>query len=372
MRQREKYGRLSEADRVEIGDRIKNGQTHAEVAAAVGCSTKSVQRLLIRTGGLAPRGRNRSPHHLTVAEREEISRGLKAGDSCRAIAGRLGRAPSTISREVAANGSRERYRAWRAERRASGEGSPPEGGEARPVPSVAAEGGTFARRALVSAADCPSPSARSPLGSRDARVSRDDLPVAVRADARRAQEGTHGLPAHRPDATTITKAQTRRGAAEGHGLHLRAARRGRGPGRTGPLGRGPDPRQAGTIRDRSPRRAPQPLRVPFAPSRRADRSACAPRAGRADGHAAGPAQALAHLGPRQGDGPARPLQHRERRVGLLSAIRGAPGSAGPARTPTACSANTSPRAPISPPTHRPTSMPPPGNSMAALDKPSTG
>ncbi|WP_420636633.1 IS30 family transposase [Candidatus Palauibacter sp.] len=125
MRQREKYGRLSEADRVEIGDRIKNGQTHAEVAAAVGCSTKSVQRLLIRTGGLAPRGRNRSPHHLTVAEREEISRGLKAGDSYRLIAGRLGRAPSTISREVAANGSRERYRAWRAERRASGKARRP-------------------------------------------------------------------------------------------------------------------------------------------------------------------------------------------------------------------------------------------------------
>ena len=114
MRQREKYGRLSEADRLEIGDRIRNGQTHAETAAAVGCSTKSVQRLLQRTGGLAPRGRHRSPHHLTVAEREEISRGLKAGDSYRLIAGRLGRAPSTISREVAANGSRERYRAWRA------------------------------------------------------------------------------------------------------------------------------------------------------------------------------------------------------------------------------------------------------------------
>ncbi|WP_425154961.1 helix-turn-helix domain-containing protein [Candidatus Palauibacter sp.] len=115
MRRREEYGRLSEADQLEIGDRIKRGETHAEVAAAVGCSTKSVQRLLIRTGGLAPRGRNRSPHHLTVADREEISRGLRAGDSCRAIAGRLGRAPSTISREVAATGSRGRYRAWRAE-----------------------------------------------------------------------------------------------------------------------------------------------------------------------------------------------------------------------------------------------------------------
>ncbi len=119
MRRREEHGRLSEGDRLEVGDRIKSGQTHAEVAVAVGCSTKSIQRLLIRTGGLAPRGRNRSPLHLTTAEREEISRGLRAGDSCRAIARRLGRAPSTISREVAANSSRKRYRAWRAERRAA-------------------------------------------------------------------------------------------------------------------------------------------------------------------------------------------------------------------------------------------------------------
>ena len=119
MRQRGKYGRLIEADRLEIADRIRGGQTHAEVAAAIGCSTKSIQRLLNRIGGLTPRARNRSPRQLTAAEREEISRGLKAGDSYRAIAMRLGRAPSTISREVAANGSRQRYRAWRAERRAA-------------------------------------------------------------------------------------------------------------------------------------------------------------------------------------------------------------------------------------------------------------
>ena len=97
MRRREKYGRLSEKDRLEIGDRIWSGQTHAEVAAAVGCSTKSIQRLLTCTGGLAPRGRNRSSRQLTVAEREEISRGLRAGDSFRVIARRLGRAPASTS-----------------------------------------------------------------------------------------------------------------------------------------------------------------------------------------------------------------------------------------------------------------------------------
>ena len=85
MRQRGKYGRLIEADRLEIADRIRGGQTHAEVATAIGCSTKSIQRLLNRTGGLTPQARNRSPRQLTAAEREEISRGLKAGDSYRAI-----------------------------------------------------------------------------------------------------------------------------------------------------------------------------------------------------------------------------------------------------------------------------------------------
>ena len=80
------------------------------------CSTKSVQRLLVRTGGYPPRRRVRSPVRLTVGEREEISRGLKAGESLRAIARRLNRAPSTISREVLANGPAGRYRAWRAER----------------------------------------------------------------------------------------------------------------------------------------------------------------------------------------------------------------------------------------------------------------
>lgn len=110
--------RLSAAERSEIRTRVAAGQTHWEVAEAVGCSTKTVQRLLVKTGGLASRSRPRSPHRLSLAEREEISRGLRAGESYRAIARRLGRAPSTVSREVAAHGSRTGYRAWRGERRA--------------------------------------------------------------------------------------------------------------------------------------------------------------------------------------------------------------------------------------------------------------
>jgi IS30 family transposase len=74
-----------------------------------------VQRLLVKTGGVKPRSTPQSALRLSLPEREEISRGLLAGDSCRVIARRLGRAPSTVSRDVAAAGHRERYRAWRAE-----------------------------------------------------------------------------------------------------------------------------------------------------------------------------------------------------------------------------------------------------------------
>lgn len=110
--------RLSRRERSEIRARIAAGETHWEVAEAVDCSTKTVQRLLVKTGGLPCRARSRSPLRLSLAEREEISRGLRAGESCRAIARRLGRAPSTVSREVAAHGSRQEYRAWRADEHA--------------------------------------------------------------------------------------------------------------------------------------------------------------------------------------------------------------------------------------------------------------
>src|SRR5262245_45096872 len=107
--------RLSQADRSEIERLIWDGETFETTAAAVGCSTKSIQRFLGLTGGLKRRVvKERSPLRLSLADREELSRGLVAGDSLRRIASRLGRAPSTISREVAWSG-RGAYRAWRAE-----------------------------------------------------------------------------------------------------------------------------------------------------------------------------------------------------------------------------------------------------------------
>jgi IS30 family transposase len=73
--------------------------------------------MIYKAGGIRPAARRRSARALSLGEREEISRGLAAGASCRAIACGLGRAPSTITREVAAGG-RGGYRALRADEHA--------------------------------------------------------------------------------------------------------------------------------------------------------------------------------------------------------------------------------------------------------------
>jgi len=117
--------RLSQADRAQIETLIWGGATFETAASAVGCSTKSIQRFLALTGGLKRRVKERSPLRLSLAEREELSRGLVAGDSLRAIATRLGRAPSTVAREVAWSGPRSGYRAWRADSDAISRGRRP-------------------------------------------------------------------------------------------------------------------------------------------------------------------------------------------------------------------------------------------------------
>jgi IS30 family transposase len=107
--------RLTEADRLEIQRRVTAGETFATAAAAVGCSTKSIQRFMAWTGAMRPAVRKRSPRHLSLEDREVVLRGLLAGEAFRGIAMRLGKAPSTISREVGRNGGRRAYRVARAE-----------------------------------------------------------------------------------------------------------------------------------------------------------------------------------------------------------------------------------------------------------------
>ena len=107
--------------RARIVARRARGATLDEIAREVGVATRTVSRVIADAGGMAsaaPRWKDRCPSRLSPAEREEIRSGLDKGDSLRLIAARLGRAPSTISREVAANGGRDGYQAWRADQRA--------------------------------------------------------------------------------------------------------------------------------------------------------------------------------------------------------------------------------------------------------------
>lgn len=98
----------------------KKGWSHRRIAAQVGCSHEAVRVVLRRkrVPGWRPEDWSPGPGRLTLADREEISVGMGRGETFSAIATRLGRAVSSVSREVAANGGRDGYRAWRAHRRA--------------------------------------------------------------------------------------------------------------------------------------------------------------------------------------------------------------------------------------------------------------
>lgn len=131
--------RLTSGERAELQRRVRAGDTHKSAAAAVGCSAKSVQRLLAKTGGIKSRAKPRSPLRLSLAEREEISRGLLAGESRRVIAARLGRAPSTVAREVTGAGGWKSYRAWRADERARRRARRPKRGKLAASPRLRRE-----------------------------------------------------------------------------------------------------------------------------------------------------------------------------------------------------------------------------------------
>ncbi len=115
-----KLGRpgLSAARKKELWDRWKAGESISDIARALEKPPGSIHGVLKATGGIAPPQRCRTRWALTLAEREEISRGLVAGESMRAVAARLGRSASTVSREVNRHGGRRNYRATKADERA--------------------------------------------------------------------------------------------------------------------------------------------------------------------------------------------------------------------------------------------------------------
>ena len=268
----------------------------------------------------------------------------------RSIAARLGRSPSTISRELGRNaeapggtGRRRRTR-W------------PMSVRARPKPAKLATNLALRGKVEQDLQKRYSPEQIAgrlrrgvPRRSGDVGVDRDDLPVAVRAVARRAAPRADPLSAHRAGAAPARPPG--RAAQEPdpeHGQHQRAPGRSRPTGRARPLGGRPDHRQAQPDRDRHAGRAHQRLhdagaRCPTATSpsrsrrRWPRRSRPCPRRLRR----------IADLGPGPGDARLEAGRASPPASTSSSATRTRPGSAAPTRTPTACSASTSPRAPTS-------------------------
>src|SRR5580692_5108426 len=110
--------KLSAAQRADMWNRWKAGQSLNAIGRALGKDKQVIYFLLARHGGIVPRVRRRSRRALTLAEREDISRGMASGCSMRVIAQRLSRACSTVSREVARHGGRAQYRANEADQQA--------------------------------------------------------------------------------------------------------------------------------------------------------------------------------------------------------------------------------------------------------------
>ena len=106
---------LSAHEQDEVWARWRQGESLRLIARRLGKRGPSVRAFVLQTGGVQRHPPRRAARCLSMAEREEISRGVAAGEPCRQIAARLGRAPSTVSRELTRNGGRTCYRAQAAD-----------------------------------------------------------------------------------------------------------------------------------------------------------------------------------------------------------------------------------------------------------------
>jgi DNA-binding NarL/FixJ family response regulator len=134
---------------------LQAGEFIADAAAAAGTYRKQGTRWVAVCGGVRPRrGRNLKGRCLSFAEREEIALGRARGETIRVIARRLGRSPSTISRELRRNVDRDGgYRATRAHARAYERASRPEAGQAGDEPAAAGDRAGRSGSALLARAD---------------------------------------------------------------------------------------------------------------------------------------------------------------------------------------------------------------------------
>ena len=128
MKQRPRI-HYTESQKALMWERWQKGESLQQIAQLFDRNHSSIQQILAASGGIRPAPRCRSRWALTLAEREAISRAVVAGHSIRSIAAQLGRAPSTISREIKRNGGQECYRASQADQSAWDRGRRPKTGK---------------------------------------------------------------------------------------------------------------------------------------------------------------------------------------------------------------------------------------------------
>ena len=216
-----RYPRLTPEDRKQIIGLAADGMRAKDIAREVVRSAGFVRRVIRQCGGVARRlDWNPSPARLSAAEREEIRCGLDQDETFRQIACRLDRAPSTISREVNANGGRDGYEGWRAHRRAS---------DLARRPKIAKLAGCARLRAQVEAwledefwspaqisAELRSEFPDDPM----MRVARNDLPIALCPRPRRAPQRTRSVSAYWPGGAPEPVADRDPREDPEHGQHL--------------------------------------------------------------------------------------------------------------------------------------------------------
>ncbi len=336
------------AERRELWERWKAGESVSDIARALDRSPGTIHCTLRERGGVCPPERRRARRALRAAEREEISRGDALGESVRSIARRLERAPSTISREIARNGGRGRYRATPADGRAWHAAR-------RPQPCKLAHSGVL--RELVACKLALDWSPQQIAGwlkveypdEPDMQVSHETIYLTLLIQARGALR--RELIAHLRRLRSVRRPKGALSNSRGQGQIVDAVSirerpaKGGGPGDPRPLGGRP----AGRCGQHPPGNA-----------RRASLALCDARKSRRQGHpqrrghhhregqrAPHRALPLADLGSRQRARPPQAVHRRDRRSRLLLRSPQPPGSAAPTRTPTGCFASICPKAPTS-------------------------
>ena len=171
------------AEKTEMWDRWQRGES---IGRAFGKESSSIHFQISPYGGIRPAPRRRSRLALTLAERETISRGIVARQSARSVALQLGRAPSTVSREIKRNGGRDHYRAAGADKQAWAHALRPKRCKLARHPWLRGMVTHKTETELVARTDRrlaeESLSGRTEISG----VARDDLPQSIRAGPRRA------------------------------------------------------------------------------------------------------------------------------------------------------------------------------------------